>query len=63
MPVHAGLGHQDFRCFVGCEKNVVVRGVEVLRKLVGCQRAAQMVAAAGGHMDGSPDFFVLDVAS
>ena len=63
MPVHAGLGDQNLRCFVGREKDVVVRGIEVLGKLIGCERAAQMIAPPCCHMDCSPDFFVLNVTA
>ena len=63
MATHAGLGDENLRCFVGREKDIVVRRVEVLRKFVGRQRAAQMIAAAGRHMDCSPDFFVLNIAA
>ena len=40
-----------------------MRGVEVLCKLIGCERAAQMIAAPCSHMDGPPDFLILDVAA
>ncbi len=38
-------------------------GVEVLREFVGCQRAAQMITAPCCHMDGSTDFFILNVTA
>ena len=61
--MHAGLADPDFRGFVGREKNVVVCGVQMLREFVGSQSTTEMVTSAGGDMDRSEDFLVLNIAS
>ena len=46
---------------MGSEKNVVVRGILAIGKLLGCQIAAKMIAAPRGDVNGAPDLLILNV--
>lgn len=57
----ADLGDIDLGCFVGSKENVVMGGVFCFEEPVRGEVTAKVVAAAGSHVNGTEDFFVLDV--
>ncbi len=63
LPVarHARLFKPNLRRLVGSEKNVVMRGILAIGKLLGCQIAAKMVAAPRGNVNGAANLLILNV--
>jgi hypothetical protein len=63
LPVarHARLFKPNLRRFVGSEKNVVMRGILAIGKLLGCQIAAKMIAAPRRNVNGAPNLLILNV--
>ena len=62
-PVKSDLGDLNFGGFGGTKEDIVMRGIETTLEAIRSKGASEMVAASRGHVEGSKDFFVLNIPS
>lgn len=63
IAVHADLGDADFSGFVRSEEDVIVGGILSVKKFVGGEVAAKVVASSGRNVECSENFFILDIST